>query len=236
MREVYTDDQAANFTAAILKNMGVIGVIIAPEVGTLKQEAVDKLKDDFQQKFTGDKRGSAMVVGGPMKAQVLQYNLSGFDVAPVRDIAEERVCAALGNPRRRHRIRTGLQQTKVGATMREMVKLAWQGGIEPNQQSMADELDRSLLNEFQKRDLAFPRALRHVTGRGAHRVADRENRSRHQAGRSNIIKYGQAQRELGYPVDAAVKDKYQRELMPQPSPKPEPATPPNPGDGNANAA
>jgi hypothetical protein len=134
MREVYTDDQAANFTAAILKNMGVIGVIIAPEVGTLKQEAVDKLKDDFQQKFTGDKRGSAMVVGGPMKAQVLQYNLSGFDVAPVRDIAEERVCAALGIPAAVIGFGTGLQQTKVGATMREMVKLAWQGGIEPIQQ------------------------------------------------------------------------------------------------------
>jgi hypothetical protein len=85
-----------------------------------------------------------------MKATLLQYNLQGFDVGPIRDISEERVCAALAIPAAVVGFGTGLQQTKVGATMREMVKLAWQGGIEPNQAIMADELDRSLLPEFQK--------------------------------------------------------------------------------------
>lgn len=243
MREVYTDDQAANFTAAILKNMGVIGVILAPDkgAGMIKKDDLSALKAEVQQNFTGDKRGSAMVMSGPMKAQVLQYNLSGFDVGPIRDIAEERVCAALGIPAAVIGFGTGLQQTKVGATMREMVKLAWQGGIEPNQRAMSDELDRSLLSEFQKRDLAFRthfdttqvEALTESPIEKTDRVVKLLD--------SNIIKYGQAQRELGYPVDAAVKDKYQRDLTPQPAQKQLPAgptdpTPPPAGAPNVNAA
>lgn len=234
MREVYTDDQAANFTAAILKNLGVIGIIIAPEVGagTLKEDAVNKLKDDFQAKFTGDKRGSAMVVSGAMKAQVLQYNLSGFDVSPVRDIAEERVTAALGIPAAVIGFGTGLQQTKVGATMREMIKLAWQGGIEPNQRSMASELKRSVLPEFQSNTRLY-RALFDNSQVEALTETPKEKTDR--VGvlvDKNIIKITQAQRELGYPVDAS-QDKYAREftVVPKPTPAVPPADPtPAPGD------
>jgi HK97 family phage portal protein len=220
MREVYTDDQAANFTAAILKNMGVIGVILSPKkgAGVIPKENLKEMKAEVQQNFTGDKRGSAMLMSGSMEAQVLQYNLSGFDVGPIRDIAEERVCAALGIPAAVIGFGTGLQQTKVGATMREMVKLAWQGGIEPNQRAMADELDRSLLTEFQKRDTHFRshfdtsqvEALTESPSEKTDRVLKLVE--------GNVIKYGQAQRELGYPVDSAVKDKYARELAPAKAP------------------
>lgn len=221
MREVYTDDQAANFTAAILKNMGVIGAIITPETGVMKPDDVDKLKDQMQQKFTGDKRGSFMVAGTPLKASLLQYNLSGFDVAPVRDIAEERVCAALGIPAAVIGFGTGLQQTKVGATMREMIKLAWQGGIEPQQRGAADEMDRSVLSEFHDNgnlfrthfDTSQVEALTESPTEKTDRVLKLVE--------GNIIKIKVAQRELGYPVDATM-DKYAMEL---PAPATKPALP-----------
>jgi hypothetical protein len=171
-----------------------------------------------QSNFTGDKRGQAMMFTGAMNAQLLQYNLQGFDVGPIRDIVEERVSAALAIPAAVIGFGTGLQQTKVGATMREMVKLAWQGGIEPNQAIMADELDRSLLPEFQNEHGSLPHALRHVAGRGADRVADREDDDRvAEARREEHHQVSQAQRELGYPVDAS-QDKYARELTPPPPP------------------
>jgi HK97 family phage portal protein len=213
MREVYTDDQAANFTAAILKNMGVLGVLFAPETGTWNKESTDKMKDEIQQKFTGDKRGSAMVSSTPLKAQLLQYNLTGFDISPVRDIAEERVCAALGIPAAVIGFGTGLQQTKVGATMREMIKLAWQGGIEPQQRGAADEMDRSLLSEFHDNpnlfrthfDTSQVEALTESPTEKTDRVLKLVE--------GNIIKIKVAQQELGYPVDDAM-DKYLMELLP----------------------
>lgn len=233
MREVYTDDQAANFTAAILKNMGVLGILITPEVGTMSKDATEALKNEIQQKFTGDKRGSAMVASAPLKAQLLQYNLSGFDVAPVRDIAEERVCAALGIPAAVIGFGTGLQQTKVGATMREMIKLAWQGGIEPQQRGAADEMDRSLLSEFHDNtnlfrthfDTSQVEALTESPTEKTDRVLKLVE--------GNIIKIKVAQQELGYPVDDSM-DKYMMELQPAGGAKPSlPAFPALPSNRTA---
>jgi hypothetical protein len=56
------------------------------------------VKQYIQRAFTGDKRGEALALGAPTKAQLLQYNMQGFDVGPIRDVSEERVCAAIGIP------------------------------------------------------------------------------------------------------------------------------------------
>ena len=230
MREVYIDDAAGNFTAAILKNLGIIGVIFSPKDGTIPKDQAEALKDYVQSNFTGDKRAQAMMFTGAMTAQLLQYNLQGFDVGPIRDIVEERVSAALAIPAAVIGFGTGLQQTKVGATMREMVKLAWQGGIEPNQAIIADELDRALLPEFQKNDELFRtwfdtsqvEALTESPTERTARVLSLVEK--------NVIKISQAQRELGYPVDAS-QDNYARELTPTPAPSSSPApADPLPGD------
>lgn len=237
MREVYIDDAAANFTAAILKNLGVIGVMFSPKEGTIPKEQAEALKAYVQSNFTGEKRGQAMIFTGAMEAQLLQYNSNSLDVGPLRDVVEERVSAALSIPAAVIGFGTGLQQTKVGATMREMVKLAWQGGIEPNQRMMAGEMDRSLLPEFQKSadlfrthfDTSQVEALTESPRERTDRVAILVEK--------NIIKISQAQRELGYPVDLS-QDKYARELEPKPAaaPKPPPLDPtPTPEGDPPNA-
>lgn len=236
MRDVYIDDQASNFTAAILKNLGVIGVIFSPKQGMIPKDQAEKLKKDVQMNFTADKRAQAMVMTGPMETELLQYNLQGFDVGPIRDISEERVCAALSIQPAVVGFGTGLQQTKVGATMKEVVKLSWEQGIEPNQAICADEMDRSLLPEFQDNTSLF--RTRFDTS-----VVDAINESKSEKTtrvttlvNGNIITVAQGQRELGYKVDPAV-DKYLRELTaPAEAPKPEPATADAPKEEDADDA
>jgi HK97 family phage portal protein len=151
MREIGIDDEAANFTGAILRNLGIIGVIVSPKEknGTVGKEALKEVKEYLRRNFTGDKRGEALAVGAPTEAQVLSYNMQGLDISPLRDVSEERVCAALGIPAAVVGFGTGLQQTKVGATMREMRQLAWTGGIIPQQRIIAAEIKRSLLPDFE---------------------------------------------------------------------------------------
>ena len=151
MREVAIDDGAANFIASVHRNMGIVGVIISPkEKGTqVTKEALKETKEYLQKHFTGDNRGKALALGAPTDVQLLQYNLQAFDVSPVRDVSEERVCAALGLPAAVIGFGTGLQQTKVGATMKEMRQLAWTGGIIPIQRIIAKEIMRSLLPDFE---------------------------------------------------------------------------------------
>jgi len=76
-REVYIDDQAANFTAAILRNLGIIGLIFSPKTGStgIPPGKLDEFKKYVQENFTQDKRGNAMAFSQPIDAQVLAYNL-----------------------------------------------------------------------------------------------------------------------------------------------------------------
>jgi phage portal protein BeeE len=148
VRDIAMDDQAANFATSILKNLGVIGIVISPESsggGVVGKTAIEETKAFVQERFAGDNRGKALALGAPTKVQMLQYNMQGFDVSPLRDVSEERVCAALGIPAAVVGFGTGLQQTKVGATMKEMRQLAWTGGLIPLQKIVGDEIDRSLL-------------------------------------------------------------------------------------------
>lgn len=202
-REIYVDDQAANFTASILRNLGIIGLIFSPKTGgtSIPPGKLDEFKKYVQANFTGDKRGQAMAFSNPTEAQLLQYNLQGFDVGPIRDISEERVCASLGIPAAVIGFGTGLQQTKVGATMREMIQLAWRGAIMPMQKIMAGELKRSLLGDFQANTSLFRvrfdaskiHALWEDDTQKAQRVANLVGAS--------MITVGEGRRELGYPAD-----------------------------------
>ncbi len=200
MRDVCTDDEAANFSASVLRNMGIIGVVISPkEGGTAQKDDIKEVKDYIKSQFTGDKRGEALAVGSPTDVKLLQYQMQGFDVSPIRDISEERVCAALGIPAAVIGFGTGLQQTKVGATMREMRRMAWTDGLIPLQEIMADELERSLLPEFNGENTRVRFDLSSVPAlwEEANEKHDRVRKDT----LAGIITVAKAQELLNYPVD-----------------------------------
>lgn len=155
LREVFSDDEASNFTAAILRNMGVPGVIISPESGTVSPEEAEAAERIFMKRFGGDKRGSAMAMRSPTKVQQFAWSPAQLELASVRDISEERVCAILGIPAAVVGFGSGLQQTKVGATMRELVQLAWISGIVPMQHAMALDIANQLLPDFEPKPEQF---------------------------------------------------------------------------------
>lgn len=229
VREVGVDDQAASFTAAVLKNLGIIGIVISPEGGGMvSKEALQETKDYVKTHFTGERRGEALTLGAATKVQLLQYQMQGFDVSPIRDVSEERVCAALALPAAVVGFGTGLQQTKVGATMRELRQLAWTGCIIPMQEAMADEINRSLLPDFEggKRfaaQMAFDttkvRALWEDNNEKHTRV-----REDYKAG---VIDLAEARRETGRAVRTEDVGKYYSgptATTPPKSPAPIPAT------------
>jgi phage portal protein BeeE len=237
VREIYTDDQASNFTAAILRNLGIIGVVISPKGSdTMPQDKVDQTRDYLEQNFTGDRRGKGLVFGRAIDAQVLSYNLNGFDVGPIRDIAEERLSAALGIPAAVVGFGTGLQQTKVGATMRELIQQAWNGCIMPMQKILASELDRSLLPDFSKNtgifrsnfDTSEVRALREDQQQTADRMLKLVG--------GGIARLDEARKELGLEVRPEHEIYYRPTnvtAVKRPDEKPEPVAPPAPPSDSA---
>lgn len=202
VREVFTDDQVANFTSVILRNLGIIGIVISPkERGMASKEDVETTKQYLLEQFTGDKRGSPLALGQPTDVQLLQYNMQGLDVSPLRDVAEERVCATLGIPAAVVGFGTGLQTTKVGVTMREMRRMAWTDCLIPLQEAIAAQIARQLLEDFEPR-AARARVRFDLTPVPALWEDANEKHARVRADYlAGIIKRSQAKRELGVIVE-----------------------------------
>jgi phage portal protein BeeE len=149
LREVFTDDEAAIFSAAILKNMGVPGLIISPKDKSLRPSPsdVDEVKRSFND-VTGTGRGGTKVLGVPTDVAQFGFDPNKLMLGNLRDISEERVCACLGLPAAVVGFGSGMQATKVGATMRELVKMAWVGCLSPMQKTLGKQTTRQLLPDF----------------------------------------------------------------------------------------
>ena len=152
LREVMTDEEAARFSAYILKNMGVPGGVIAPKSDARppRPEDVQKMKE-YMQNFRGHQRGEWLVVGAPTEVYQFGFDPNRLMLGPLRDISEERVCAVLGVPAAVVGFGSGLQSTKVGATMRELVRLARVNCIEPAQWTIGRQLGAQLLPDYETR-------------------------------------------------------------------------------------
>ncbi len=101
MREIATDNEAANMTASLLRNMGVPGVVIAPAASStaeMSPDEADQIKTTYMQKFGGDHKGEPMIMGAPTNVSVLSWSPQQMNLDSLRRVPEERISAALGIP------------------------------------------------------------------------------------------------------------------------------------------
>lgn len=117
LREIWTDDQCAQFSEAIVRNMGVPGLVLSPKNDGWKpsEEHKKELEAYLNSAHTGDRRGKAMVMRVPTDLHQFGFDPNKLMLASLRDISEERVCAILGIPAAVVGFGSGLQSTKVGA-------------------------------------------------------------------------------------------------------------------------
>lgn len=160
VREMFTDAEAANYAASILKNMGVPGLVISPKhiPGVdieVSPEARDALKAEVKETLTGDKRGDPLVTSGPTEVVPFGFDPKSMDVQAIRSGNESRLCAALGIPAAVVGFVSGMEQTKVGATMLSLKRLAWEGCIIPMQNSFSEAVEMGLLPEFEAKPENF---------------------------------------------------------------------------------
>lgn len=201
IREIFMDLESSNFVAALLKNMGVPGVVISPKAGgVVPSDDVEATKLWFTEQFGGDRRGGPLVMGAPTDVQPYGFNPQQMNMSEARDVAEERICASLGIPAAVVGFGAGLQSTKVGATMTELRKLAWHNGVLPIGRGFADEIDRSLLPDFGEAeslqswwDTTEVIALVDDEDKRVKRILDQSG--------AGIIQVYEAREELGWVVD-----------------------------------
>lgn len=151
IREIFIDLEASNFSASMLRNMGIPGLMIAPKNDQqMTPEETDATKKWLQEATTGDNRGKPLVMGMPTDVKEFGFSPDKMALSAVRNVAEERVSAVLGIPAAVVGFGTGLEQTKVGATMLEQRKQAWVNGVVPILLVFAEEIGRVALTDEER--------------------------------------------------------------------------------------
>lgn len=149
LREIFIDDESANQVARLLANGCIPGVVISPKDGTnVNKEDLKATKEYIRNTFSGDNKGAPMALGGPTEIQQFGYDPKTMDLSGIRNVSEERVCALLGIPAAIVGFGSGMEQTKVGATLEELSKIAWRNGVIPTQELLAEEITRALGPDF----------------------------------------------------------------------------------------
>lgn len=229
LREIFTDDEAANMTAAILRNMGVPGIIISPDNiddENLGPAVIDRIKNFIRRTFRGDNQGEPLVLSGRVKVDTFDFDFARMNIDKLRQIPEERVTAVMGVPAAVVGFGSGLEQTKVGATMKELRELAYENVIIPMQRVFSEEFDRTLLREFEPNPdqftVVFDNSIVRVLQEDENRISERITRQ-YQGG---LITRAEGRKTIGLettPADEVFRYGFSDILIPATSPAPEPS-------------
>ena len=148
LREIFTDDEAANFSAALLRNMGVPGVVIIPQEGVrVSQEGAEEAKLQFMQRFGGDRRGEPLIMKAPVDIKKVSFTPEEMNLEAIRRIPEERISAIIGVPAVVVGLGAGLERSTYN-NLAEAREIAYENAIIPPQRLMAAEVEVQLLPEF----------------------------------------------------------------------------------------
>jgi|TARA_R110002020_G_scaffold273457_4_gene488626 HK97 family phage portal protein len=148
-RELFTDDEAANFTASLLRNSAIPGVVLAPGegVGAVSDEDLEGIRDKWADQFGSDNRGRLMIMRGATKVTPVSFSPHELNLRELRRIPEERVSAVLGVPAIVAGLGAGLDRSTF-SNMAEAREQAWESGLIPIQALIADDLSSQLLPDF----------------------------------------------------------------------------------------
>lgn len=148
LREVFTDDEAANFTASLLRNMGVPGLLVSPDGDAQpSSDDVAAVKAYLRSAFSGDRRGEPLVMSGPTRVEQFGFSPEQLLLRELRRIPEERVSGVLGVPAIVAGLGAGLERSTF-TNMGEAREMAYESNIIPSQRLLGEDVRFGLLSEF----------------------------------------------------------------------------------------
>jgi HK97 family phage portal protein len=155
LREVFTDEEAATFTATLLRNSGVPGLVISPDADVVVPAPdVEATKDYMREQFSGSRRGEPLVMSAKTKVDQFGFSPQQMNLRDLRRIPEERVTAVLGIPAIVAGLGAGLDRSTF-ANMAEAREAAYESNLIPAQRLLAEEVRFQLLTDFEDDAWAF---------------------------------------------------------------------------------
>lgn len=149
IQETVADVEASEIVGAVLRNRGILGLVVSPkERMQIKEDARKAYQDNLQEGYTGMNRGKAFVSNFPVTLESVQIDVDKFALKAIHSLSAERVCVVLKIPASVIGFQPGLDQTKVGATLREYRFVAWENAVLPGIRNILDALNKQIPPEF----------------------------------------------------------------------------------------
>lgn len=215
LREIYTDDEAANFSASLLTNLGVPGVVIAPQsiagAFTTLEDDSENIKRQFANKFGGDNKGEPLVFTAPTDIKVLSFSPDQMNLVDMRRVPEERAAAVMMLHPGVVGFGAGLAHSSF-SNYKDARAASYENNIIPTQRMFSATIKAQLLIDFEKskRDFKVEFDLSEVRALSEDQVK-LGNRIKIAVG-AGIITVAEARTALGYSVDKT-HDVYLRSPM-----------------------
>lgn len=208
IREIYTDNEAANYSASLVKNSGVPGVLISPAASNLKdgariafdQATAEALKATWKRNTTGDKRGEPLVTSIPAQVSTFAFSPEQMVLRDLRQIPEERISAIIGIPAVVVGLGAGLDRSTYN-NVSEAREQAYESNIIPTQSLVGAELTTRLLPEFSTDrglSVGFDNSRVRVLQEDQDKLAERISL----LFKNQIIRRSEAREAMGFKADA----------------------------------
>lgn len=149
LSEIYTDEECADFAAALVKNTAIPGVIIQPDTDkvNVEEEDAEALKESFKRKFGGDNRGEPLITNFAAKVTQVGFSPEQLQFKEIRRLPEERVAAQFGLPPVVAGLGAGLDQSTY-ANFAEAEQHAYRSVLIPRWKDIAEDINLQLAPEI----------------------------------------------------------------------------------------
>jgi HK97 family phage portal protein len=147
LREILGDESAGQWSAALLHNMAVPGVVLSPRndsLGGPTREEAEAISESYKQKFGGANRGAPMVLSGSMNVDIVSFSPDQMKLQELRRLPEERISAVLGVPAILAGLGAGLDSATYNNT-RELREFFTEQKLIPLWKMVSSELTHQLL-------------------------------------------------------------------------------------------
>jgi HK97 family phage portal protein len=151
MREICSDNESSGYTATIMRNLGVPGVVVMPKLPQQKIDspAAKKIKEKIRDSATGEDRGDTMVFNEQIELVKIAFSPEELRLDKLPARAEARISAAIGVSC----MVVGLPDpNKTYSNYAEANSAAWRHCLVPMGDVVAEALEFQLLPEFDNPD------------------------------------------------------------------------------------
>lgn len=148
LTEIYSDEEAARYVAALLHNLGVPGAVISPTGdGNISPQDGEALKQGYLDRTTGSHRGEPLVIPTGVHVETFAFSPQQMDVKNLRRVPEERVTAVIGVPALVVGMGVGLDHATL-ANADTLNRMATENVLAPAWRFFGEEIQFQLLPEF----------------------------------------------------------------------------------------